>query len=100
MNTPIIALCLENCINRAEDPDNLVAKSSTDMYKILTEFIKDGNFPHNMSIKIFCLYLIKYEGITKTKTRTNNMFEFDTLKLKQYLTKTYKIEFYDKDKPD
>ena len=39
MNTPIIALCLENCINNAEDPNNLVTKSSTDMYKIFTEFI-------------------------------------------------------------
>ena len=33
-------------------------------------------------------------GITKAKTRTNNIFNFDTLELKQYPTKTYKIEFY------
>jgi hypothetical protein len=41
----------------------------------------------------------KYEGISKTKSNNIN-YVFDTQKLKEYLIKRYKIEFYDKNDDD
>ena len=91
MNIPPLALFLKQIVIK-----NVDKCQSTSLFKRFNEYLEKYNINGKYSIQAFGRDINKYEGIEKTKSNNIN-YVFDNKKLKEYLIKKYKMEFYDKD---
>jgi len=94
MNIPPLALFLRNIVVR-----NVEKCQSSSLFKRFNEFLEKYNINTKYSIQAFGRDINKYEGIEKTKSNNIN-YVFDIPKLKEYLIKKYKMEFYDNSPDD
>ncbi len=69
------------------------------MFKRFNDYLEKYNINSKYSIQAFGRDINKYEGIEKTKSNIIN-YIFDIKKLKEYLIKKYKMEFYDNSSED
>jgi len=91
MNIPPLALFLKQIVIKKVDKCQ-----STSLFKKFNEYLEKYNINGKYSIQAFGRDINKYDGIEKTKSNNVN-YIFDINKLKEYLIKKYKMEFYDKD---
>ena len=94
MNIPPLALFLKKIVIK-----NVEKCQSNSLFKRFHEFLEKYNINAKYSIQSFGRDVNKFEGITKTKSNNIN-YVFDIPKLKEFLTKKYKMEFYDSNEDD
>jgi hypothetical protein len=94
MNIPPLALFLRNIVIK-----NVEKCQSSSLFKRFNDYLEKYNINAKYSIQAFGRDINKYEGIEKTKSNIIN-YVFDITKLKEYLIKKYKMEFYDNSPED
>ena len=91
MNIPPLALFLKQIVI-----NKVSMCQSSSLFKRFNEFLEKYNINGKYSITVFGRDIKKYEGIEKSKYHNIN-YIFDNKKLKEYLTKKYKMEFFESD---
>lgn len=94
MNIPPLALFLRNIVIKKVEKC-----SSSSLFKRFNDYLEKYNINAKYSIQAFGRDINKYEGIEKTKSNIIN-YVFDIIKLKEYLIKKYKMEFYENSPDD
>lgn len=94
MNIPPLALFLKQIVI-----NKLNMCQSSSLFKRFNEFLEKYNINGKYSITAFGRDIKKYDGIEKSKYHNVN-YIFDNIKLKEYLIKKYKMEFFESNGSD
>ena len=94
MNIPPLALFLKLLVIKKVDKYN-----ASILFKLFNNYLEKYNFNIKYTITTFGRDINKYEGIEKTKSNLV-YYIFDNTKLKEYLTNTYKFEFFEDSNED
>ena len=97
INIPILAKYFESVVDAHIENCSV---SASDLFTNFNEFLKTNNFKVEYTSTKFGIDIKNYEGITKRKTRINNVIDIDISKLKEYLINKYKIEFCEDEEPE
>ena len=97
INIPILAKYFESVVDAHIENCSV---SASDLFTNFNEFLKTNNFKVEYTSTKFGIDIKNYEGITKRKTRINNVIDIDISKLKEYLINKYKIEFCEEEEPE
>ena len=90
MNIPPLALFLESIVMTEET--SYKTQSQT-LFKQYTEYVARFNFKTQPTLTKFILDIKKIDGIEQTRTSTARFINLDLDKVKEYLIKTYNIDF-------